>query len=280
MPATSRSGERLRRRSRIERAGSPSKSSSTQRPAARSVWPRWKSPWWRISRPPTPTCGHELQPVADLLAAPGDRRERLVVGRQVEEQPLDLLVDRGGDQRQRLVARVLRGEVRVGAVASRARGAARPVTSPSSRSWSSSAGRRRRAPARRRRAPSRRSRRATYSWTTPSVASMSSPEYAYQPASAAMCSKLVRGEEPQHLELGVVARLQAAEDLEHQALVEDERGVRLLHADRPHLRLEAERDRALHPVEARSCRARPATVAPCCSRTSSSRASAGSSSAS
>ena len=51
IPATSRSGERLRRRSGSERAGSPSKSRITQSSSAQSVWPRWKSPWWRIIRP-------------------------------------------------------------------------------------------------------------------------------------------------------------------------------------------------------------------------------------
>ena len=39
MPATSRSGERLRRRSGSARAGSPSKSSTTQPRRARMVWP-------------------------------------------------------------------------------------------------------------------------------------------------------------------------------------------------------------------------------------------------
>ena len=41
IPATSRSGERLRRRSVSERAGSPSKSRITQSSSAQSVWPRW-----------------------------------------------------------------------------------------------------------------------------------------------------------------------------------------------------------------------------------------------
>ena len=40
-PATSRSGERLRRRSGSERAGSPSKSRITQPSAVSSIWPRW-----------------------------------------------------------------------------------------------------------------------------------------------------------------------------------------------------------------------------------------------
>ncbi len=59
---------------------------------------------------------HRLQAVADLLAAAGDRRERRVVGRQVEEDLLDLLVDRRGQQRQRLGAGLLGRERVVGRV--------------------------------------------------------------------------------------------------------------------------------------------------------------------
>ena len=43
----------------------------------------------------------------------------------------------------------------------------------------------------------------------------------------------VLGEEAQHLELGVDPGLEAAEDLEDQLVVEDERRVRLLATDRP-----------------------------------------------
>ena len=51
---------------------------------------------------------HQLQAIAHLLAAADDRRQRGVVGRQVEEDALDLLVDRRRQQRQRLGARLLR----------------------------------------------------------------------------------------------------------------------------------------------------------------------------
>ena len=41
MPATSRSGERLMRRSLAGRAGSPSKSMITKSLPVYSTWPRW-----------------------------------------------------------------------------------------------------------------------------------------------------------------------------------------------------------------------------------------------
>ena len=97
--ATSRSGERFWRRSNSGRAGSPSKSMITQPPGVWSVWPRWKSPWVRIARPPTPSWVRDGDPLADVLAAAGDRGDALVVG-QANEDPLDVLVDRRGQQRQ------------------------------------------------------------------------------------------------------------------------------------------------------------------------------------
>ncbi|MDZ7733584.1 MAG: hypothetical protein U5R31_11270 [Acidimicrobiia bacterium] len=48
IPATSRSGERLMRRSLVDLDGSPSKSMITKSRPARSTWPRWRSPWIRI----------------------------------------------------------------------------------------------------------------------------------------------------------------------------------------------------------------------------------------
>ena len=62
--------------------------------------------------------GEEAQLLAHLLAAAEDRREALVVVRQREEDPRDLLVHRRGQQPERLDARLLRREgeiVRIGA---------------------------------------------------------------------------------------------------------------------------------------------------------------------
>ena len=56
-------------------------------------------------------------------------------------------------------------------------------------------------------------------------------------------------EEAQHLELGVVARLDAPERLQHERVVEDDRGVRLLGADGAHRRPGPRRFDVLAPVE-------------------------------
>ena len=114
MPATSRSGERFRRRSGSDRAGSPSKSRITQSfEGAHSVWPRWKSPWCRMIRPLEPAC--VIWRSRSRISSPRcpDRLERLQVVREVEEGSLDLLVDRRGEQAERLQARLLRGEGRI-----------------------------------------------------------------------------------------------------------------------------------------------------------------------
>ena len=133
--ATSRSGERFWRRSGSGRAGSPSKSRITH--------PRGREQ--RLAEvvvavdADRPAAGAELgagrQLVADLLSAAGDRGEPLVVG-QVDEDPLDLLVDRRGQQRHRLLARLLRAKA--GSPASEASAAcSRAVTLPSAASRAS-----------------------------------------------------------------------------------------------------------------------------------------------
>ena len=50
-----------------------------------------------------------------------------------------------------------------------------------------------------------------------------------------MCGNSRRGQEAQQLELRVDARLEPAEHLEDQLVAEDDRGVGLLDADRPHV---------------------------------------------
>ena len=100
MPATSRSGECLRRRSSRVRAGSPSKSMITKSLFDSSTWPRWKSPWWRIfgagDRPranASIACEHALaarqQFVDRRPASPPAARWRSA------SQPVERLVDFG-----------------------------------------------------------------------------------------------------------------------------------------------------------------------------------------
>ncbi len=60
----------------------------------------------------------------------------------------------------------------------------------------------------------------------------------------------VGGEVAQHLELGVDPRLELAEHLEHELIVDHQRGVRLLDSHRPHARVLADRGHAVGPVEA------------------------------
>ena len=187
MPATSRSGERLRRRSASGRAGSPSKSSTNQSPSAYSVWPRCRSPWWRMTRPPTATWREHPQVVADLLAAAGDLGGLVAVG-EVEEDPLDLLVDGRGQQPERLGGRLLGRERGVAGVRAQ-HGVHRAddlAEAPDARRGSASGVACR---ARRARAPSRRGRRRRSAGACPSVASRLRPSISYQPARPGMCSK-------------------------------------------------------------------------------------------
>ena len=114
MPATSRSGERFRRRSGSDRAGSPSKSRITQSfEGARSVWPRWKSPWCADDPAAGAGMRHLAEPLPDFLATLSDRLERLQAVGEVDEGSIDLLVDRRGEQPERLQAGLLGGEGRI-----------------------------------------------------------------------------------------------------------------------------------------------------------------------
>ena len=100
--------------------------------------------------------GEHLQALLDVLAAAADRVERLEVG-QLDEDPLDLLVDRRGEDRERLRARLLGREGRVGRLrAERRVQLARHDAERVQVARGTPRGRRR---ARRARGPSRRSRR-------------------------------------------------------------------------------------------------------------------------
>ena len=152
----------------------------------------------------------QLQAIADLLAAAGDRRDRLVVG-QVEEHALDLLVDRRGQQAERLGARLLGREVRVAGVGAEHR-VHRPVTAPSSPTRSSS------------RVPGSSSASSQPSRALGDVVLEHAERRVHELAGELVPAgqrgdvrEVARRQEAQHLELGVVARLQAAEDLQDEA---------------------------------------------------------------
>ena len=96
------------------------------------------------------------EPLAHLLPAPADRVELGVVVGQVEEDLLDLLVDRRGEQGERLDGRLLGGERRVVEIGGQ-HGV--ELAGHLARAGAAAAGRRRRRrPSCRARAPSRRRR--------------------------------------------------------------------------------------------------------------------------
>ena len=76
---------------------------------------------------------------------------------------------------------------------------------------------------------------ATNRCRIPSVASIGPPEYAYQPASCAMFSKPRSVRNRSSSSSGLMPGLEPPEDLQDQLLVEDDRRVRLLGADRARL---------------------------------------------
>ena len=144
----------------------------------------------------------------------------------------------------------------------------RPVTSPSRCTLSRKLVRvvlhRRRA-----RAPSRPPP-ATNCCRIPSVASICRPAYAYQPASCAMFSNPCSVRKRSSSSSGLMPGLEPAEHLQDQLLVEDDRRVRLLGADRPRVaQLVADAGERARSTRTRRCRRRPA---PSCSRASGARA--------
>ena len=141
-----------------------------------------------------------------------------------------------------------------------------PVTSPSRRRRVEErvgSGRR----SRRARAPSRRSRRCTYCWRIPSVAPSGPPEYAYQPPSGAMFAKPCSVRKRSISSSGLIPGSSRRNDLEDQLVVEHDRCVRLLGADRAHVeQLAAETGEALDRRGTRRCPRRLAASARSASR--------------
>jgi hypothetical protein len=187
----------------------------------------------------------QLQAVADLGAVAGDRRHGLDVG-QLEELALDVLVDRRGQQRQRLVGGLLGREGRIARI--RAQDGVHP---PDHRAEVAQAGHEALGIA-----------AELLERELPAVArvgdeALRDAERRVHQLTLVLVPAAERGdvgealgiEEAQHLELGVVARLDAAEGLEHDCVVEDDRRVGLLRPDAAHGRAGARRLDPLQPVE-------------------------------
>ena len=106
-------------------------------------------------------------------------------------------------------------------------------------------------------APSRRRRRRRSAGRRRAWRRSDWPSYSYQPCSGAMLANSPAGEEPQHLELGIDARLQPPEDLQHRLVAEHDRRVGLLDAHRAHRRVQRQRAAQLHAAGSGSSRPRP-----------------------
>ena len=186
MPATSRSGERLSRRSGSGRAGSPSKSRITQPRSVSIVWPRCRSPCVRITRPPVPVAESDWsrsrtswpRPAISAVgpSSGSSRKTRSICSSMsATSSAIDSALGSSGANAGVLGLRAQRGVQLAGhaAEAAACARAARPARSRCPRA----------------RGPSPRARRPGTAWSTPSVASMRRPWTSYQPASGAMCSK-------------------------------------------------------------------------------------------
>ena len=248
MPATSRSGERFRRRSGSERAGSPSKSRIAQpRSGVSIVWPRCRSPWVRMTLPPAPMCESSCSRSRTSWPRPriGSVRRRLG---QLDEHPLDLLVDVRGQDRERLRARLVGGERRVRRLRAEHRVQLARDLAERAHSLEQPLG----------------VARELVEHELPAVARarqvlLQDPERRVdQPALEVVPAgqrrdvrEAARGQEAQQLELGVLARLDAPERLQDQRVAEHDRGVRLLDPDRAHVDRAAQgRGGRGRPVEA------------------------------
>ncbi len=228
MPATSRSGERFRRRSGSGRAGSPSKSSTTQPREDSIVWPRCRSPWVRITRPPTVACASSEsfsrtswpRPWIGAVASVSGRSRKTrsicssTSAYRIESDSADGSTGAKSGSELSLPSAVCSSPMttpRSSTRSSRPSGSVASSSSVSSHpSW----------------APARNSCRI------PSVADTWRPSTSYQPFSAAMCGKPRGGQEAQQLELRVHARLDPPDRLHDQLVAEHDRRVGLLDADR------------------------------------------------
>ena len=189
--------------------------------------------------------GERLQALLDVLAAAADRIERLELG-QLDEDPLDLLVDRRGEDRQRLRARLLGREGRVGRLRAerRVQLAGHDAERVQVREERLGVG------------GQRVEREVPAVGRAGQVLLQHAQRGVHEPALVLVPARDRRdvreaalGQEAQQLELRVDARLDAPERLQDQRLAEHDRGVGLLDADRAHLDGPAF-GRAARPAEA------------------------------
>ncbi len=170
---------------------------------------------------------HVPQLLPHLLAAARDRRERLRVG-QREEDPLDLLVHGRGQERERLDARLLRAEARVARVRAEHRVHPSGDDAEPAQAVEEAVGGALELVERERPAvdPVRDVALEDAEGCVHRRAGVLVPA-----AEGRDVLEAALGQEAEQLELGVDARLEPAEDLEDQLLVEHDRRVRLLGVD-------------------------------------------------
>ena len=198
-----------------------------------------------MSLPRAPTCESSCRRSRTSAAWPAIGATSSRVG-QLEEEALDLLVDRRGQQRQRLVGGLLGREGGIGGIGGQDR-----VHAPDDRAEVAQA-----------RDEALGVVLELLERQLPAVAGVGHEalhdaeggvhELALVLVPAAELGdvgEVALGEEAQHLELGVVAGLDASEGLEHELVVEDDRGVGLLGAHRAHVGAGPWRLDALEPVE-------------------------------
>ena len=247
MPATSRSGERFRRRSGSGRAGSPSKSRITQPRSASIVWPRCRSPCVRMTRPPAPMCESGCSRSRTSWPRPRIGAERVVSGRSRNTRSICSSTS-AVEERERLGARLVGRERRVGGVRAErgvqlARHLAERAQPVEQRLGIARQLVERQLPA---------VARAGQVLLQDAERRVDQPALELVPAGQRRdVREAARREEAQQLELRVHARLDAPERLQDQLLAEHDGGVGLLDADGPHVDRAAERRRRrLGPAEA------------------------------
>ena len=184
------------------------------------------------------------QALAHLLAEAGDRLQHLALG-QVREDRLDLLVERGGDQRERLGARLLGGEAGIARVGReqdvhRARHLAEALEPLEEARGIAGQRRQRERPAV---ALGRHEARDDAERRVDLAAGMLVGAEQLRAVREA-----VLGQEAQQLELRVVAGREPPVDLEHELLADDHRGVRMPLADRAQLGRAGRRQRRPGPA--------------------------------
>ena len=224
IPARSRTGERLRRRSGSERAGLALEVDHDPVAVGRPEDLAEVVVAVRPDREPGRADGGELlDEVAEVLRAVRDRAERVVL-RERRDGRCDLLVDLGGEQRERLGARLLGREVRVGVLRGERRVQPRRYLTEPPRALRQP----RRVVAERLEGELQPPPPRDEPVTDASAVSSGGPSVSTRPRAAARCEAAPRA--PEDFELGVRPCLEPAVELQHVELVEDDRAVRLLDA--------------------------------------------------